>query len=273
MVLERCWLASRPGGTYTPTRAPRWVSPAGFAESRESLRASPDSGGSRELGAILAVLPSSESRQWGHFCSVKWVLLTWLPVWKSRIYSPLVCLSSLRWRLSKASACLCKGKSDHLSTTVKLSFSKDFFISFCLLASPLWADTHTNPLILVCGSTRLWERERKRERATPSTSKGGRRESSWEREKGSAGERERVRGAGWLESNNETSTVNRSEVDDQIFIVLSPPSLFPFYLFIIFSFSLFRHLLSLFHSLTSLLSCITKCFYHLFQATFPNLFY
>lgn len=104
----------------------------------------------------------------------------------------------------------------------------------------LWADTHTNPLILVCGSTRLRARERKTERATPSTRREGRRESSWEREGECWWERDSS-GGGMTWEERWSSTVNRSLVGDNIFILPSLPPLFPFLLLTASSFPFFKY--------------------------------
>lgn len=74
--------------------------------------------------------------------------------------SPLDYLSSPRWRLSGASACwirlrLCKGESEHLSSRIN---HQEILFAFRPLNSTLCADTHSNPLILVCRSNRLRER-------------------------------------------------------------------------------------------------------------------
>lgn len=117
---------------------------------------------------------SWECKQLGEFCGVKLVdgsPLTWLPVWTSRLCSPLwlicpppgepaqQCFSSvlLRWdvgALSSSVRTIIQHSKAILFLQIFLSFLKP---SFCPLASSVWADTHSNPLILVCCSTRLWE--------------------------------------------------------------------------------------------------------------------
>lgn len=106
-----CWSAAGwppDQGALTPRPVPRdECLPLGYTEPREFLHTSPDSGAFQGTGGNPGCASQLREQTVGGLlqCEVgEGVPLTWLPVWKSRIYSPLVYLSSLRWRLSKASA-------------------------------------------------------------------------------------------------------------------------------------------------------------------------
>lgn len=149
-----CWSAAGwppdQGGTHTPTSSPEMsVSCRGEPSLESPSTRATESGGSREGkgGKNPGCAPQLRVQTVGGllWCEVgRGVPLTWLPVWRSRIYSPLAYLSSPQVKAQQdfslgLNEMIGKGKSDHLSTIVKLSFSRDvlLFISFCLLASSL----------------------------------------------------------------------------------------------------------------------------------------